>query len=126
MSHAIPRFLQGPRPDLREYWFVVKKSRNTFFFVCKGIHLLSLLLYLSLLLFLNSIEVRESDPSSRVDREAKKKIRRALKSCESKKKQKKNTTRGDRGAKMWKRCTEVEKNGGRWREKEEPRERQSS
>lgn len=104
---------------------MVKKSRNTFFFVCKGIHLLSLLLYLSFF-FQNSIEVRESDPSSRVDREAKKKIRRTLKSCESKKKQKKNTTRGDRGAKMWKRCTEVEKNGGRWREKEERRERQSS
>lgn len=66
----------------------------------------------SLFFFQNSIEVRESDPSSRVDREAKKKIRRTLKSCESKKKQKKTQQeviegqRCGKGAQRWKRMVE--------------------
>lgn len=28
--HAIPRLLRGPRPDLREYWFVVEKQKYIF------------------------------------------------------------------------------------------------
>ena len=44
-----PDCCQAPGPDLWEYWLVVQRSRNTFFFVYEGILLLSLPPSLSLL-----------------------------------------------------------------------------